>query len=55
MSEDRKCQAKAWTLVNTGGMDAEEHTRSIDDPCKYFLKKSLSFEDKKLMYLIFNN
>ena len=31
MSEDRKRPAKAWALVDTGGMDAEEHMRSIYD------------------------
>ena len=31
MSEDRKRQAKAWTLVNTGDMDAEENKRSTED------------------------
>ena len=31
MSEDRKRQANAWTLVDTGDVDAEEHVRRIDD------------------------
>ena len=31
MSEDRKRQAKAWALVSTGDVDAEEHVRSIED------------------------
>ena len=43
MSEDRKRQAKAWTLVNTGDMDAEENKRSTEDKIS---KKNVCQENK---------
>ena len=46
MSEDRKLQAKTWTLVDTGDVDAEEHMRSIDDRISkghFFIGKTNAF------------
>ena len=31
MSEDRKRQAKVWTLVNTGDMDVDEYIKSMEE------------------------
>ena len=46
MLEDRKRQSKEWILVDTGDIDAEEHTRSIDNrisKVNFFLGKQMCF------------
>ena len=51
MSEDRKREAKAWTLVGTSHVDAEECTRSTDDR----ISKGQSLSGKKMRFCTHHN